>query len=45
MEMHERLAVPSRALGEYRDSVSNYQRLTDMLIDSGGVAALRSLNE
>jgi hypothetical protein len=45
MEMHERLAVPSRALRKYRNSVSNYQRLTDMLVDSGGVAAFRALNE
>lgn len=45
MEMHERLAVPSRTLGKYRDPVSDYQRLTDMLVDSGGVAALRPLDE
>ncbi len=45
MEMHERLAVPSGAFGKYSDPVAGCQRLTDMLIDSGGVATFRALDK
>jgi hypothetical protein len=45
MEMHECPAVASGALGKYRDPVANCQRLADMLVYSGGVAAFRALNE